>query len=128
MSFLGARKKMILQHLRDTIHMVGVPSGMAPDSYTLHYPRNFYTNSASQVGWSLESQTVLGRWSKNSKMPDRYIRSNGSLELQLRSDICDRTRKGWEPVGKFQTPNPPPFSSQHFGRQDTATASVDELD
>ena len=119
---------MILERLRDIIYEVGVPSGVIADNYTLHSPRNFYTNSANQVGWSLESQTVLGRWSKNSKMPDRYIRSNGSLELQLRTDIANRIRKGWEPVGKFQIPNPPPASFQHFGRQDTASVSVDELD
>ena len=123
-----ASKKMVLERLREIIHDIGVPSGLTADNYTLHSPRNFYTNSANQVGWSLESQTVLGRWSKNSKMPDRYIRSNGSLELQLRTDIANRIRNGWEPVGKFQIPNPPPSSFPHFGRQDTATVSVDELD
>ena len=123
-----ATKRQIEARLRELIHKVGVPAGKTPDAYTLHSPRNFYTNASSQLGWSQETQTVLGRWSKNSVMPDHYTRSTGVLELQLRKDISDRIGKGWEPAKSFNIANAPAPESSHYGRQDTSASLVNQLD
>ena len=54
-------KKQIEQRLREMIFEIGTPSGTTPENYTLHSPRNFYTNGAGQLGWNNEAQTILGR-------------------------------------------------------------------
>ena len=121
-----APKRQIEERFRKLLHEFGVSIDDTA-KYTLHSPRNFYTNGADQIGWSSESQTILGRWSKNSKMPEHYLRSKGTRELQLRHDLGERIRLGWEPVGSHQIPNPPPASSSHSSRQDTHL-SVNSLD
>ena len=113
-------KRQIEQRMREYIFDIGVPSGTRSEQYTLHSPRNFYTNGAGQLGWNLEAQTILGRWKKNSIMPEHYSRSSGSLELQIRSDLANRVRKGWEPKGKNEIPMAPPASAPHASRLDTA--------
>ena len=55
-----APKKQVEKMLRETIFEIGVPSGTTSGSFTLHSPRNFYVNGASQLGWDTESQTILG--------------------------------------------------------------------
>ena len=54
-------KRQIEQRMRECIFEIGVPSGTRAEQYTLHSPRNFYTNGAGQLGWNLEAQTILGR-------------------------------------------------------------------
>ena len=126
---IAAPKRQIEKLMRDVIFKIGVPSGKNSENYTLHSPRNFYVNGASQLGWTNESQTILGRWSKNSKMPEHYCRSSGALELQIRNDLASRVRKGWEPKGKHQIPMPPPASNPHSGRTDTTlSSSVNQVD
>ena len=117
-----AAKRQIETRLRDLINKIGMPSGSFPENYTLHSPRNFYTNASAQLGWNQETQTVLGRWSKNSVMPDHYTRCSGVLELQLRKDISDRIGKGWEPAKSFTLANAPAPESSHYGRQDTSVS------
>ena len=123
-----APKRQIEQRMRELIHKVGVPSGHQANSYTLHSPRNFYTNAGAQLGWNIESQTVLGRWTKSSTMPEHYTRGTGVLELQLRRDISERIGSGWEPAKSFQISNIPPPSTPHHGRQDTTGPCVTQLD
>ena len=122
-----APKRQVESRSRQLLTSIGIPDHTDVMKYTLHSPRNFYTNGADQIGWSTESQTILGRWSKNSKMPEHYLRSKGTRELQLRHDLSERIRLGWEPVGSHQIPNPPPASSAHSSRQDTHL-SVNSLD
>ena len=114
-----APKRQVEARFRRLLADIGIPDHVDVLKYTLHSPRNFYTNAADQIGWSTESQTILGRWSKNSKMPHHYLRSKGTRVLQLRHDLAERIRLGWEPVGSHQIPNPPPASSSHSSRQDT---------
>ena len=121
-----AAKRQIEARLRELVHKVGGPPGVFPESYTLHSPRNFYTNASAQLGWSQETQTVLGRWSKKSAMPDHYNRSTGVLELQVRKDISDRIGQGWEPAKSFSLSQAPAPVSSHYGRQDTSL--VNQLD
>ena len=116
-------KKQMEQRLHEVIFTVGVPSGSRAEHYTLHSPRNFYTNGAGQLGWNQEAQTILGRWKKNSIMPEHYSRSSGTLELQIRADLADRVRKGWEPKGKNEIPMAPPANVPHACRLDTAPRS-----
>ena len=76
--------------------------------YTLHSPRNWYTSVAAQLGWNCKAQTTLGRWGDASKMPNRYNRQKGTVELSARSDIVNRIRDGWTPADEHATAQKPP--------------------
>ena len=76
-----------------------------PADYALHSPRNFYSTAANQLGWSREQRAVLGRWSEDSRMPNRYDRSTCTTELQIRNDVAARIRGGWAPTGPFEVPS-----------------------
>ena len=74
-----------------------IPEEMSVLDYTLHSPRNFFTNATSQLGFSEQDQTILGRWSPNSRMPLRYTRSVPTKELNMRRTVIDRINEGWTP-------------------------------
>ena len=71
-------------------------------------PRNWYTSVAAQLGWGCKAQTTLGRWGDASKMPNRYNRQKGTVELSVRADIVNRIRAGWTPADEHATVQKPP--------------------
>ena len=128
-TFSKASKEAATVSLHKFIEMAGVPPGTAPYEYTLHSPRNFYTNAASQMGWGEEAMTVLGRWSPGSSMPSRYVRSNGTQELNLRRDVINRIRGGWEPAREGESTRPPiPLDSNAARHDPPVDDPVHELD
>ena len=45
------------------------------EKYTLHSPKNFLHTAATQMNFQTRELNVIGRWSSNSRMGERYDRS-----------------------------------------------------
>ena len=45
------------------------------DTYTLHSPKNFSPTAATQMNFATRELNVIGHWSSNSRMNERYDRS-----------------------------------------------------
>merc|ERR1711973_85681 len=113
-----AKKFEVLKIFHTMIEKSGDPSSKA---YTLHSPRNWYTSVAAQLGWGCKAQTTLGRWGDESKMPNRYNRQKGTVELSVRSDIVERIRRGWNPSAtQASIQKPPRADTKHALRSDDA--------
>ena len=114
----SATRAEVTSAFRNMIRKSGDPS---PDIYTLHSPRNWYTSAAAQLGWTCKAQTTLGRWGDESKMPNRYNRQKGTVELSVRADIVSRVRDGWTPADDKATIQKPPVpKKRHALRADDA--------
>ena len=113
-----AKKFEVLKAFRSIIEKSGDPHSTI---YTLHSPRNWYTSVAAQLGWGCKAQTTLGRWGDASKMPNRYNRQKGTVELSVRSDIVERIRRGWTPSdAQASIQKPPKAQRKHALRSDDA--------
>ena len=71
-SYSTARRKMAILRVG-----LGDPNG---ETYTIHSPKNLFATAANQMSFDQRELAVIGHWSGNSKMPERYGRS-----------VCERT-------------------------------------
>ena len=93
-----ANRTTVQNRMRDLIsEQKLLPEGADINEYTLHSPRNFFTNATSLLGFPEQDQTILGRWSQHSRMPFRYTRAIATKELEMRRNVIDRISKGWAP-------------------------------
>ena len=77
-----------------------------PDAelYTLHSPKNFLPTAATQMNFATRELNVIGHWSSNSRMNERYDRSVCASELLLRNTIIQKMVAGWNMVASFHLP------------------------
>ena len=74
------------------------------ETYTLHSPKNMSPTAANQLNFDQRELNIIGHWSSNSKMPERYDRAACSHELLLRNTIVQRMNEGWGIAPAFHLP------------------------
>ena len=78
--------------------------GPDADSHTLHSPKNFLPTAATQINFATRELNVVGHWSSNSRMNERYDRSVCARELHLRNTSIRKMVGGWNMVDSFHLP------------------------
>ena len=91
---------------------LGDPEG---ETYTLHSPKNFLPAAATQMNFETREINVIGHWSSNSRMHERYDRSVCANELLLRNTIIQKMVGGWCMVDSFMLHETVP-GSERIGR------------
>ena len=74
------------------------------ETYTLHSPKNFLPTAATQMNFGNGELNVIGRWSLNSRMNERYDRSVCANELLLRNAIIQKMATWRNMVDSFRLP------------------------
>ena len=95
------------------------------DLYTLHSPKNFLPTAATQMNFATRELNVIGHWSSNSRMNERYDRSVCASELLLRNTIIRKMAGGWNMAESFHLPESV-TSSVRIGKDpvDTSTTAA----
>ena len=109
------------------------------ETYKLHSPKNLFPTAANQLNFDQRELNIIGRWSSNSKMPERYDRAACAHELLLRNTIVQRMIEGWGLAPAFHLPvsvdksvrigrleTPPEDSSQGVVLSETSRQTQEE--
>ena len=78
------------------------------ETYTIHSPKNFFPTAATQMNFETLELNVIGQWSSNSRMNERYGRSVCANELLLRNAIIQKMASWWNMVESFRLPGTAP--------------------
>ena len=78
----------------------------------MHSPKNFLPTAATQMNFATRELNVIGHWSSNSRMNERYDRSVCANELLLRNTIIQKVVQGWNMVESFRLPETVPGSGR----------------
>ena len=96
----------------------------AGETYTIHSPKNFLPTAATQMNFGTRELNVIGHWSSNSRMNERYDRSMRANELLLRNAIIQKMVSGWTMVDSFHLPETVP-GAERIGKPPTTIPTVD---
>ena len=92
----------------------------AGETYTLHSPKNFLHTAATPMNFGTRELNVIGHWSSNSRMNERYDRSVCANELLIRNTIIQNMVSGWKMVDSFHLPDTVP-GAERIGKAQTKT-------
>ena len=74
------------------------------DDYTLRPPNNLIPTEANQMSFGQRELAIIGHWSITSRIPERYDRTVGSVELLLRNTIVHQIVAGWDIAPSYHLP------------------------